>query len=320
MEIRPGLHRVVAPLRDRFVALYLLRGPEATVLVDTGVDESIGGTLLPYLERVGISPLDVTHVINTHCDFDHVGGNEAIKQFSPGVRVMCHAADAPLAGNLEMLIKCRYGEFRESDFFDDPPEATEHIRTVARLAEIDAAVRDGDTIDLGDRRVTIVHTPGHSPGHIAVHDVENGAMCVGDAVLGDSVLTSAGRPAFPPTYRDVQPYLETVAKISAAGPELLLTAHYPVYEGSEAQEFLELTSNYAARLESHVLAALTDSRAPLTTMQIVRTVAPAVGSWVGGAADYLVFPVVGHLERLVAQEVIVSDESLVPRTWALRSA
>ncbi|KRE30467.1 MBL fold metallo-hydrolase [Agromyces sp. Soil535] len=77
MEIRPGLHRVEAPLGERFVALYLLVDvdADAALLVDTGVRESITETLLPYLDEAGIAREKVRWPINTHCDYDHTEGN-----------------------------------------------------------------------------------------------------------------------------------------------------------------------------------------------------------------------------------------------------
>ena len=75
MEIRPGLHRVEAPLGERFVALHLLVGADAALLVDTGVRESITETLMPSLDEAGISREKVRWAINTHCDYDHTEGN-----------------------------------------------------------------------------------------------------------------------------------------------------------------------------------------------------------------------------------------------------
>ena len=48
-ELRPGLHRIQAPLGERFVALYLLVGETGALLVDTGIRESINDTFLTNL-------------------------------------------------------------------------------------------------------------------------------------------------------------------------------------------------------------------------------------------------------------------------------
>ena len=246
MEIRPGLHRIPAPLGERFVALYLLVGPDGALLVDTGIRESITETLLPYLDQHGIERTTVRWALNTHCDFDHTGGNGALKAAIPGVELLVHELDRELTEDVQRLIDVRYGEFREADGFDDPPETTAYLRSVSDLVPVDRVVHGGEELDLGNRRIRILHVPGHSPGHLAVHDPRNRAVLIGDATLGATVPTADGRPAFPPTYRDVDPYLDSIELFRSLEPELLLTAHYPVYEGAAVAKFLEESEAYTA--------------------------------------------------------------------------
>ncbi|HEY9424594.1 MAG TPA: MBL fold metallo-hydrolase, partial [Microterricola sp.] len=137
MQIRPGLHRIEAPLGERFVALHLLVGPAGALLVDTGIRESVTETLLPYLDEHGIDRSTVRWALNTHCDFDHTGGNGALKVAIPGVELLSHALDRTLTEDVQRLIDERYGEFRDSDGFDDPAETTDYLRSVSDLVPVD---------------------------------------------------------------------------------------------------------------------------------------------------------------------------------------
>src|SRR6476620_4200140 len=74
VEVAPGIHRIETPLGERFASLYLLVGDDAVLLYDTGVDGTIPAHVLPALDRLGISPLDVATVVVSHCDVDHFGG------------------------------------------------------------------------------------------------------------------------------------------------------------------------------------------------------------------------------------------------------
>ena len=56
MEIAQGIHRVEAPLGDRFVCMYLLVGDECTILIDTGIAKMPQDILLPYMERANPRP------------------------------------------------------------------------------------------------------------------------------------------------------------------------------------------------------------------------------------------------------------------------
>jgi glyoxylase-like metal-dependent hydrolase (beta-lactamase superfamily II) len=306
MEIRPGLHRVEAPLGERFVALYLLIGDDAALLVDTGVRDSITGTLLPYLDEAGIPREKLRWAINTHCDYDHTGGNGALKGAIPSVQILAHDLDAELVENVDRLIDVRYGEFRETDGFDDPPETTAYLRGASDLVPVDRRLAGGEEFDLGGRSVRVLHVPGHSPGHVAVHDPANRALMIGDATLGTTVLTADGRPAFPPTYRDVEPYVQSLRAFRALDADLLLTAHYPVYEGDGVAGFLDESEAYTEHVDAVLSRLLEASDSPATTLELVRVAGAELGPWPAGALDYAVFPVTGNLERLEQRGLVES--------------
>jgi glyoxylase-like metal-dependent hydrolase (beta-lactamase superfamily II) len=306
MEIRPGLHRVEAPLGERFVALYLLVGDDGALLVDTGVRDSITGTLLPYLDEAGIPREKLRWAINTHCDYDHTGGNGALKAAIPSVQILAHDLDAELVENVDRLIDVRYGEFRETDGFDDPPETTAYLRGTSDLVPVDRRLAGGEEFDLGGRSVRVLHVPGHSPGHVAVHDPANRALMIGDATLGTTVLTADGRPAFPPTYRDVEPYVQSLRAFRALDADLLLTAHYPVYEGDGVDRFLDESEAYTEHVDAVLSRLLEASDSPATTLELVRRAGAELGPWPAGALDYAVFPVTGNLERLEQRGLVES--------------
>ncbi|GAA1054975.1 hypothetical protein GCM10017608_18270 [Agromyces luteolus] len=318
MEIRKGLHRVQAPLGERFVALYLLVGDDAALLVDTGIRESITETLLPYLDEAGIPREKLRWAVNTHCDFDHTGGNGALKAAIPSVEIVAHDLDTDLVEDVQRLIDVRYGEFRETDGFDDPPETTAYLRSVSDLVPVDRRVSGGEEFDLGGRSVRVLHVPGHSPGHVAVHDPENRALMIGDATLGTTVPYADGRAAFPPTYRDVDPYVASLSAFRDLDADLLLTAHYPVYEGRGVREFLDESEAYTERIDDVLAAVLAADDAPRTTLELVRAAGAELGPWPADALDYAVFPVTGNLERLAARGVVTEQtDAAGRRRWSL---
>jgi glyoxylase-like metal-dependent hydrolase (beta-lactamase superfamily II) len=314
MELRHGLHRIQAPLGERFVALYLLVGSERALLFDTGMNESVNGTLLPYLEQIGFGPERLTWAISSHCDWDHVGGNAALLAAAPQVELMAGALDVPLAEDLEVLIDQRYGEFRDADGFDDSPETTALIRESAVVAPIARGLDGGEEFDLGDRVIRVLHTPGHSDGHLALWDEANSALIIGDATLGSTVPTADGEPAFPPTYRDTDPYLASIELFRGFAADLLLTAHYPVYEGDAVTAFLDESARYTETLDAAIAAAL--GTTGQSTLEIIRRIAPSVGPWNDSASEYLIFPVTGNLERMVAKGSASVSRRDALRVWA----
>lgn len=326
-ELRPGVHRIVAPLGERFISMVLFAGEDSALLLDTGIRESITETLLPYLERVGPSTgsgrggdgsghnPNLRWAINSHCDFDHTGGNGALKQALPDVEILAHRLDQALTEDVQRLIDERYGEFRELDGFDDPPETTAYLRSVSDLIPLDRVLDGGEVFDLGGRSVRVLHVPGHSPGHVAVWDEANRTLAIGDATLGDTVPFADGRAAFPPTYRDTDPYLASIATFRALNPELLLTAHYPLYAGPEVAEFLDLSERYTHQVDDVIMTELAAGRGPITTLELIRSAGTRLGPWGSGALDYAIFPVTGNLERLADRGQIRSRVIDGRRHW-----
>jgi glyoxylase-like metal-dependent hydrolase (beta-lactamase superfamily II) len=159
----------------------------------------------------------------------------------------------------------------------------------------------------------VLHVPGHSPGHVAVHDVDNRALLIGDATLGTTVMFADGRPAFPPTYRDVEPYVQSLRAFRALDADLLLTAHYPVYEGDGVGRFLDESEAYTEHIDAVLSRLLVASDSPLTTLELVRAAGAELGPWPADALDYAVFPVTGNLERLEQRGLVDSETDAAGR-------
>jgi glyoxylase-like metal-dependent hydrolase (beta-lactamase superfamily II) len=153
-----------------------------------------------------------------------------------------------------------------------------------------------------------------------VHDPANRALVIGDATLGTTVPFADGRPAFPPTYRDVGPYLESIAALRALDAEILLTAHYPVFEGAAVNAFLDESTAYTELIDSVLTEQLRAASGPATTLELVRAAGERLGQWTPDALDYAVFPVTGNLERMARSGVIRSETTGGRRRWVRAEA
>jgi glyoxylase-like metal-dependent hydrolase (beta-lactamase superfamily II) len=109
-------------------------------VIDPGADAD---RIMDVVQRAG---LKITRIINTHGHFDHVGGNAAIKDATDG-ELIIHPLDAPMLAQLDQMA----GAFGLSVENSPPPD-----RTVA----------EGDQIQVGRLTLTVLHTPGHTPGGI----------------------------------------------------------------------------------------------------------------------------------------------------------
>ncbi len=299
MEVAPGIHRIEAPLGERFVAMYLLVGDEAALLVDTGMDRMPYEYILPYLDQIGVSPNQIRYVVTSHADFDHTAGNASMRELCPTAIFLCHALDQAMIEDVETMIRDRYSELEADHGIGESEASKAYIRQQSRHIPVDFTVSGGETIRLGgDWWVEILHTPGHSRGHLSVWDQRSQSLIICDATLYNAVLLKSGQPAFPPTYRYVESYLASMARFAGMPIKTLLTSHYPIYRGAQIAEFLAESRSYVARVDQAILGALADGEAH-TMRQLIDELNASLGEWPPEAGIYLYNPFAGHLERLV---------------------
>lgn len=308
MEIAPGIHRIEAPLGERFVAVYLLVEKDDALLIDTGMDDTPQRYIAPYLDQIGVAPNRIRYVLTSHADFDHTAGNRSLQEMAPGALFLCHALDQAMVEDIELMITDRYGEFAADHGIDETEESKQFIRNSSRHVPVNVTVSGGETIRLGSQwQVEVLHAPGHSRGHLSVYDARSQTLIICDATLGNAVLFKNGNPAFPPTYRYVDTYVATMNRFRGMAVKTLLTSHYPIYTGAGVAEFLAESRAYVDRVDQALLTAIAGAATPPTMRELCTTLGPQLGEWPDAASIYLVNPFQGHLERLVQYGVVTTE-------------
>jgi glyoxylase-like metal-dependent hydrolase (beta-lactamase superfamily II) len=285
------------------LSLYLFVGSTHSLLFDVGVDGTAQKDLIPYMTRAALEPRCMRWAVVSHADVDHFGGILSLRDMNPDTVCIAHRLDADLISNYATYEARRARGFRQPWGLDESPEGLAWTRSVTREGPVDMTVTGGERVGLGGGwEVEILHLPGHTYGHLAIYDPRSRALVVADAVLGELVPHADGRPAFPPTYRYVDSYLATIGHCEALRPELLLTAHYPTMPADAASDFLARSRAFVEKVEVVVSDELDAAGARgLTLHELLGRANPRLGSWPAeGTEVALAFPVVGHLERLLA--------------------
>jgi glyoxylase-like metal-dependent hydrolase (beta-lactamase superfamily II) len=196
-ELEPGIHLVCEPPH---VNSYLISGSAEAVLFDTGMGISDIKTIV-----CGLTDLPI-RVVNSHHHFDHIGGNQL---FSGGA---IHEAGAELVRQEippewleaymeyveEMLAQVPAFENLDRRYFrlltDDttprplPPEFNPREWRIVPTTPTQV-LRDGDVLDLGGRKLHVVHTPGHTVDGISLFDDASGALFGGDTIMAGPIYT-----------------------------------------------------------------------------------------------------------------------------------
>ena len=153
-----------------WVAAYVIKTSDGLILID-----SLYGKWVPHLEAglrtLGLNPADVRYVLSTHGHIDHAGG-AAYFQKRYGARVVMSKNDWSLAA-----------EASSTPYFVFP------------VPSPDIVANDGDQIVLGDTTVSIIATPGHTPGAISFrYSVQDGEESHEAITLGGVGLNFSGVP------------------------------------------------------------------------------------------------------------------------------
>lgn len=298
-----GVHRIDTPLGARLSSLYLFVGRDRSLLFDAGVDGTIPAHVVPFANEIGVPLEHIELVVISHCDVDHFGGIQDVHDFLPAARVVAHELDADAMESFDAYERDRGRSFRAAYGFDEGHD--EWSRSVVREGRVDRRLTGDETVDLGDRSVHILHVPGHSRGHLAVHDPTHSTVAIGDAILGEAVPLASGAPAFPPTYRFERTYLNSIERVGTLGANCIATAHYGSFDGSGASRFLDESRDFALALRQRVLGEVRASPVGVGLEELAVRLNPHVGSWPKEtSAAALVSPIAGHLEQLESEGLI----------------
>ncbi|HTP60399.1 MAG TPA: MBL fold metallo-hydrolase, partial [Spirochaetia bacterium] len=162
-------------------------------LIDTGVpgsDAAIG----EHLQRLGLGWKDVRRIIITHQDIDHIGGaNAAVK--ASNAEVLAHGEDIPYIQGDRRLIKMDPSRI-ETMLQSVPAEQRERVRQLflnPPKVHVNRALADGEKLPYGGGMV-VIHTPGHTPGHISLYLQADRLLISGDALRSENGVLQGPSP------------------------------------------------------------------------------------------------------------------------------
>jgi glyoxylase-like metal-dependent hydrolase (beta-lactamase superfamily II) len=181
VAVAAGIWRIPTAPFDGINSYALVDDDGSVTLVDTGVSRA-PARIVAGLAAIGKAPSDVTRILLTHAHFDHAGGVSRMRELTGG-SVALHPDDderarsgtgSPgdpargLGGLLRRVPLLRYTPF-----------------------ESDEPLQDGKVLDVAGG-LRVVHTPGHTAGHVSFLHEDSGVL-----ITGDSVWNVTGVRRFP---------------------------------------------------------------------------------------------------------------------------
>lgn len=186
---------------------YLLVEKEYALLIDTGLGISdISKEVLKITDKPVIA-------VPTHVHWDHIGGLWNFPEF------YVHESEKDwIEGNFPLSNEFVRKMLVKENSLTDFPNLDKYKIFRGKPQRL---LSDGDIIDLGNRKIKVLHTPGHSPGHMCFFEEEKGFLFSGDLIYKGTLFAN---------YESTDPekYLESVQKISKLPVKRVFPAHHSI--------------------------------------------------------------------------------------------
>ncbi|MFA5317759.1 MAG: MBL fold metallo-hydrolase [Dehalococcoidales bacterium] len=184
---------------------YLLCGRENCLLIDTGLGiENIYDEVIKLTDKPVIA-------VATHIHWDHIGGHRYFPDF------YAHEDEINwLQGEFPLTIE-QIEDFVVEDC--DLPEGFNIDNYRFFQGTPTKVLKDNDVIDIGGRKIQVLHTPGHSPGHMCFYEEAKGYLFTGDLIYIGTLFAY-----FPST--DPVAYLKSVDRLSTLSVKKVFPAHH----------------------------------------------------------------------------------------------
>jgi len=198
--------------------IWHVRGRDRDLLFDSGLGHvSLSRHVALVSERKLVC-------VASHTHFDHIGCHHEFPD-------RCvHAAEAHILADPrnEWTLADRYAT---EEMFDGLPRGWDTSRYRIEPAAAGRILHDGDLIDLGDRAFEVIHTPGHSPGGIALFEQKTGMLLSGDIIYDGPLIDDAYHSV-------VDDYVATLERIRVIQPSIVHGGHFPSFGATRYQQII----------------------------------------------------------------------------------
>ena len=147
---------------------YLIWDEESreAAIIDAGMSNNRENSIIS--EFITQEKLQLKYALQTHMHFDHIWGLSYILE-TYGIKPLCHAA--------------------EESIYRDVPEMTSMFRLSMNwnLLVVERYINEGDTFQLGNTTIKVLHTPGHTPGGLSYHIPSANIIFTGDTLFQGSI-------------------------------------------------------------------------------------------------------------------------------------
>lgn len=200
--------------------MWHIRGKDKDILVDFGLGA------VPLRRHVALlNERDIVGVAS-HTHFDHIG---AAHEFN-----CCHVhsceQDILMHPDNDRTLAT---EFVSDDMFDAlPPQPYSHTGYQVQAPARTALLEDGDVINLGNRQWVVIHTPGHSPGGLALYEQNTQTLISGDIIYDGPLIEDTW-------HSNLEDYARSMRKLRSLPIQTVHGGHFPSFSGAHLNNLID---------------------------------------------------------------------------------
>lgn len=183
----------------------ILKDDKELILVDCGYPDFMS-KIEDEMKKIGLSLSQLTKIIITHHDHDHMGALRAIKEQYPSVEIICSKEESPYITGKSKSLRLLQAEAIQDTLPESEKEGAKAFQDfIASIRKVDSVteINSGDTFSWCGG-VAIVDTKGHTPGHISLYVRNEKMLIAGDALTVDNGKLCMAMPQFVLNKQDAQ--------------------------------------------------------------------------------------------------------------------
>ncbi|MBM1218750.1 MBL fold metallo-hydrolase [Ponticoccus sp. SC2-23] len=199
--------------------IWHVRGRDRDMLVDSGMGVVSLRDWVPLVTERALT------AVASHTHFDHIGCHHEFEDRA------VHRAEAGIMADPTRASTLADPYVTDEIFDRLPPAPYESATYAVKRAPATRILDDGDLVDLGDRQFEVIHTPGHSPGGIALWEAATGILFSGDIVYDGPLIED--------TYHaDAADYHRSMVRLHDLPVRVVHGGHFPSYDGARHRQII----------------------------------------------------------------------------------